>query len=142
MEREQVVYEVDGQIVADVRSADELAKVIELYPGWAVVEKVKLSEKSRGGIIMPNAETKDQQHLMLFRVATTGPAKVVDGKEVAMRAKAGRIVVLKPSVAQYLVNQRHQFGVVQDSDIIGNVNLQTLESVRAEDDTVEMKVEA
>ena len=118
----RILYEVDGRVVADVRSAEELAARITLFPGWAVVEKVKLSEKSRGGIIMPNPDTKDQQHLMLYKIAVAGPAKKnADGTDMPPRAKVGSIVILKPSVAQFLVNQRHEFGVVSDSDIIGTV---------------------
>lgn len=118
----RVLYEIDGKVVADVRSAEELAARITLFPGWAVVEKVQLSEKSRGGIIMPNPDTKDQQHLMLWRVAVAGPQKKdALGNEMETRAKVGQIVVLKPSVSQFLVAQRHQFGVVSDSDIIGIV---------------------
>ena len=122
--RSAVVYEVDGEVVADVRSGSELAECITLYPGWAVVEKLKLSEKSRGGIILPTPEAKDEQHLMLFRVAIAGPQKKDSaGKPMETRATAGKIVVLKPSVAQYLVNMRHQFGLVADSDIIGTVRV-------------------
>lgn len=136
MEREKVVYEVDGKIVADVRTAEELADVITLYPGWAVVEKVSLSEKSRGGIIMPNADTKDQQHLMLFRVAKTSPHRLdTEGKEMLRRAEEGAIVLLKPGVAQYLVNQRHQFGVIQDTDIIGNLDVNLLAEKRGVPET-------
>lgn len=118
----RVLYEVDGEVVADIRSAEELVERIELFPGWIVVEKVKLSETSRGGIVLPNSDAKDQQHLMLFRVATAGPPKEVDpGRVRPLFAKVGDIVILKPAVAQFLVNQNHQFGVIADVDIIGRV---------------------
>ena len=117
-----ILYELDGKVVADVRSAEELAERITLFPGYAVVQKVQLSEKSRGGIIMPNADAKDEQHLMLWKIAVAGPQKHDgEGKPIETRAEVGLIVVLKPSVSQFLVNQRHQFGVVQDQDIIGTV---------------------
>lgn len=118
----KILYELDGKVVADVRSAEELAERITLFPGYAVVQKVQLSEMSRGGIIMPNPDTKDQQHLMLWKIAVAGPQKHDgEGNPLETRAKVGLIVVLKPSVSQFLVNQRHQFGVVQDQDIIGTV---------------------
>lgn len=121
----KVVYEIDGKVMADVRSAEELAECVELYPGYAVVEKVQLSERSRGGIIMPNPDTKDQQHLMLFRVAVAGPQKKDgEGKPLETRAEVDKVVILKPSVAQFLLNQGHRFGVVQDQDIIGTVKLE------------------
>jgi co-chaperonin GroES (HSP10) len=117
-----ILYELDGKVVADVRSAEELAERITLFPGYAVVQKVQLSEQSRGGIIMPNPDTKDQQHLMLWKVAVVGPQKHAgEGNPREMRAKVGEIVVLKPSVSQFLVNQRHQFGVISDLDIVGTV---------------------
>lgn len=120
----RVLYEVDGKVVADIRSAEELVDRIELFPGWIVVEKVQLSETSRGGIIMPNADAKDQQHLMLFKVSASGPPKEVDpGRVRPLFAKVGDIVILKPAVAQFLVNQNHQFGVIADVDIIGRVHL-------------------
>jgi len=140
MEREQVVYEVDGKIVADVRTAEELASVISLYPGWAAVEKVKLSEKSRGGIIMPDADSKDQQHLMLFRIAKVGAKKDDGGEDEEARHKEGDIIVLKPSVAQYLVQQRHQFGIIKDSDIIGKLDVDLLTEKRESDDADEVAV--
>lgn len=115
-----ILYEVDGKVVADVRSAEELVGRVTLFPGYAVVQKVQLSEKSRGGIIMPNPDAKDQQHLMLWKVAVAGPLKKdAEGNDKPPRGKVGEVVLLKPSVSQFLVNQRHQFGVVSDSDIIG-----------------------
>ncbi len=131
----RVLYEVDGKVVADVRSAEELAQRITLFPGWAVVEKVQLSEKSRGGIIMPNPDTKDQQHLMLWKVAVAGPQKKdSQGNLMEMRANVGQIVVLKPSVSQFLVAQRHQFGVINDSDIIGTVQFDEAPAEHVVDD--------
>jgi len=131
----KILYEIDGRVVADVRSADELAQRITLFPGWAVVEKVKMSEASRGGIILPNPEVKDQQHLMLYKVAVAGPAKKdKDGHSVEMRATVGAIVVLKPSVAQFLMQQRHEFGVVQDGDIIGIAHFDEAPEKESEDE--------
>ena len=123
-DRESILYQVDGVVVADIRTADELVKRITLYAGYAVVEKVKLSEKSRGGIILPNADAKDEQHLMLYRVVAAGPPLSAGDdtkKKKPPRAVVGHVVILKPSVAQFLVNQRHQFGVIMDNDIIGDV---------------------
>jgi co-chaperonin GroES (HSP10) len=125
----KTVYEIDGEVVADVRNAAELVDKIELFPGWVVVEKVKLSQTTRLGIILPNADTKDQQHLMLFRVATTGPGKITgydeDGKPKMrdMPVKPGDVVLLKPGVAQMVINQNHQFAVIADVDIIGRISV-------------------
>ena len=124
-EERRVLYELDGKVVADIRSAEELVDRIELFPGWIVVEKVKLSETSRGGIILPDADTKDQQHLMLFRVSAAGPPKMINGVPRDILAKEGEIVLLKPAVAQFLVNQNHQFGVIADVDIIGRARFDT-----------------
>lgn len=125
----KAVYEIDGEVVADVRNAAELVDKIELFPGWVVVEKVKLSQTTRLGIILPNADTKDQQHLMLFRVATTGPGKITgfdsDGnpRQRDMPVKPNDIVLLKPGVAQMVINQNHQFAVISDVDIIGRITV-------------------
>lgn len=132
-ENPRILYEVDGKVVADIRSANDLVGRIELFPGWVVVEKVKLSEASRGGIILPNADAKDEQHMMLFKIATAGPPKLVNGSAPDMRTSQGDIVILKPVIAQFLVKQNHQFGVIAAVDIIGRVKVDGEQAVQQTD---------
>jgi co-chaperonin GroES (HSP10) len=129
-----LVEDDEGRVVADIRDASELVGSIDLFSGWVVVQRMKLSEKTRGGIALPSDEAKQEHNLRLFRVVIAGPPKEVGvdkdtGKPTVRPVPfgVGDVVVLKPSLAQMLRNQGQEFGVVADTDVIGKMKLVKVE---------------
>jgi co-chaperonin GroES (HSP10) len=120
-----LVQDKEGNVLADVRSGDELVGLIDLFPGWVVVEVLHLSPQTRGGLVLPSDEAKQQHNLMLFRVVLAGEEKEVDpGKKRPIRFKQGDIVVLKPMMAQAILRSQQEFGVIADVDVIGVAKMQ------------------
>lgn len=133
---EQIQHDVDSQgraivelepygILPDVWTMNDVAEHMELFDDYILVEHCAPPNKTKGGIILPqNSAIIENLENQLYRVLKTGRGRISNretGATVPMRCVAGDIVVLRMTVAVKFCQQKRDYFLAKDSDVVAKM---------------------
>ncbi len=93
-------------------------KLVPLFDK-VVLEKEKMEETTKGGIILPGQDDKEKPGQAV--IIAVGPGGVVDGKEIKMQVKEGQHVLFSKYAGSEIEVEGHKYTVVKQSDILAVV---------------------
>lgn len=83
-----------------------------------VLRQLEAEEKTKSGIILPDAAQEKPQQA---EVVAVGPGGVVDGKEVKMQVKKGQKVIYSKYAGTEIKLDGEEFIIVKQNDILAVV---------------------
>ena len=96
---------------------ESVMKLVPLFDR-VVLKQLVAEETTKSGIVLPGqAKEKPQQ----AEVVAVGPGGVVDGKEVAMQAKAGDQVIFSKYAGTEVKVDEDEYIIVKQNDILAVV---------------------
>ena len=92
-------------------------KLVPLFDK-VVLEKEKMEETTKSGIVLPGQDDKEKPGQAVVAV---GPGGVVDGKEISMQVKKGQHVLFSRYAGTEVELEGKKYTVVKQSDILAIV---------------------
>ena len=83
-----------------------------------VLRQLEAEEKTKSGIILPDAAQEKPQQA---EVVAVGPGGVVDGKEVKMQVKKGQKVIYSKYAGTEIKLDGEEYTIVKQNDILAVV---------------------
>ncbi len=100
-------------------------KSVRPLEDWVMVEEIKPSERTQGGIIVPGKDAQVDLNEILFKVVEVGPGRSLgEGKRRPMRLAKGDTVLLRRTVSIRFAQEKIVRYLVQEDDVIAQVEIE------------------
>lgn len=143
---ERAVVELGGYgVLPDVWTIKDIASHTQLLDNWIMVEHCAPPDRTKGGIVLPkNAAVKENLENQLYRVLAVGPGRIKNhetNERIPVRVNIGDLVVIRRTMAVAFCQEKRDYIIVPDNDVIAIVSGVSVRSDNEEVDAREDKAE-